>query len=271
MSNRSQFSSYRNSRVAVWGAAWLATLIFVAGHSVDAANREKDATLDVPRPIDSYAIHFEKDHSVCGLIVASLNKEYRIDPNRLDDIPRVSLPSDSYLGADIQVPWRRKLVEQPDGANFKITSLDVAQVTWKGHALSLFRRTLEKTLPETGALAINRIWMSDGALPTFTSERTLAAGDVDRLVKGAEILVNVDDVLDIRKARNLALSGEGRRLAKPLLLNLASVKGRLFLLVIDAVQAEIAAPRATDGMVDLFVLEILSDRNIRPICWLNSI
>jgi hypothetical protein len=56
-----------------------------------------------------------------------------------------------------------------------------------------------------------------------------------------------------------------------LLLNLASVKGRLFLLVIDAVQAEIAAPRATDGMVDLFVLEILSDRNIRPICWLNSI
>jgi hypothetical protein len=270
MFNRSRFSSYRNSRAVLWGAVSLATLIFVAGHSVDAASRKKDTTLDVPRPVDSYAIHFEKDHSLCSLIVASLNKEYRIDPNKLDDIPRVSLPSDSYLGADIQVPWTRKLVEQPDGTNFKITSLDVAQVTWKGHALSLFRRTVEKSLPETGALAINRIWMSDGALPTLASERTLAVGDVDRLVKGTEILVNVDDVLDIRKVRNLALSGEGRSLAKPLLLNIASVKERLFLLVIDAIQAEIAAPRATDGMIDLFVLEILSDHNIRAVCWLNS-
>jgi len=240
----------------------------VAGHSVDAASRENDATLEVSRPADSYAIHFEADHSVCGPIAASLNKEYRIDPNKLDDIPRVSLPSDSYLGADIQVPWARKLVQQPDGANFKITSLDVAQVTWKGNALSLFRRTVEKSLPETGALAINRIWISEGMPPPpLTSDHTLAATDADRLIKGTEILVDVTNQRNIRGRKNLAA---GQDLTEPLLINVASVKGRLLPLVIDAVQAEVAAPRATNPMIDVFVLEILSDHNIRAVCWLNS-
>jgi hypothetical protein len=67
MSNRNQFSPYRNSRAALWGAALLATSIFVAGHNVDAANREKDATLEVPRPADSYAIHFS-GLDVCDLM-----------------------------------------------------------------------------------------------------------------------------------------------------------------------------------------------------------
>jgi hypothetical protein len=48
------------------------------------------------------------------------------------------------------------------------------------------------------------------------------------------------------------------------------VRGRLFLLAIDAVQAEIAAPRSIKGNVDVLVLEIRSDINIRAVCWLND-
>jgi len=231
--------------------------------------------MDVPRPANSYAIHFETDHSICGTIATSLNKEYRIDPNKLDDIPRVNLPSDSYLGADIQVPWRRKFVEQPDGPNFKVTSLDVARIAnpdlaQKFNFVTIFRRTVETSLPEVGALSINRIWISSGIdLPRSISDHTLTAQNVDRLGKGAEILVDITNKRNIREGKNLAVL---QNLTEPLpiLLNVALVKGRLLLFVVDAVQAEIAAPRAADGMVDVFVLEILSEVNIRAVCWLTS-
>lgn len=250
-------------------SATLLLLATVTGHSASASatNKWYDATPDVPRPADFYAIHSETDHSVCGSILISLNKEYRIDPTKLDHVPRVSLPSDSLLSSDIQVPWTRKLVQQPDGENFKLTSLDVAQVRWKGRGVSLFRRTVEKSFPETNALAIDRVWMAEGTLPPLTLERTLTADAADRLIKGKEILADVTDIRNIGNGRNLAKS---TNLTEPMLLNFAFVKGRLFLLAVDAVQAEIAAPRSNDGMVDLYVLEVLSDSNLRAVCWLSS-
>jgi hypothetical protein len=270
MFNQRRSGSYRYQRAILLLAAF-ALLVPPIGH---AANKWYDVTLDVPRPADSYAIHFETDHSVCGPITASLNKEYRIDPNKLDDIPRVSLPTDSHLSADIQIPWTRKFVEQPDGVNFKITSLDVAQITsadlvQRWNFVTVFRRTVEKSFPGVGALSINRIWISGGILPSSISDHTLTAHDVDRRRNGAEILVDITNQRDILEGKNLAVL-QNLTEPLPLLLNVVSVKGRLFLLVVDAVQAEFSAPRAPEGTVDLFVLEILSEVNIRAVCWLTG-
>jgi hypothetical protein len=249
----------------------VASLLAEAGHAV-AANRQSDGSLEIARSANSYAIHSQTDHSVCGPIAGSLNKEYRIDPNKVDDIPRVSITSDAYLSADIQVPWARKLVEQPDGANFKITSLDLAQVMWRGRIVSLFRRTIERPWPETGALAVNQVWISNSALSGLPAESTITSDNARHLVKGRELLVDFDNLHNAGKDRNLALSDRNKAAAYPLLLNVVSVNGRLFLLVLDAVQSEVAAPKSDDGFgtVDVFVLEIFSDTKIRTVCWLTS-
>lgn len=264
-------SSLRAARAAFWAASLAASLLAEAGHAV-AANSQSDGSLEIARPANSYAVHSEIDHSVCGPIAGSLNKEYRIDPNKVDAIPRVSITSDAYLSADVQVPWARKLVEQPDGANFKITSLDVAKVILKGRVVSLFRRTIERPWPETGALAVNRVWISNSALPDLPAERTITSENALHLVKGRELLVDFDSLHNAGKDRNLALGDRNKAPAYPLLLNVVSVNGRLFLLVLDAVQSEVAAPKADDGFgtVDVFVLEIFSGAKIRTVCWLTS-
>jgi len=264
MFSQRQSNSYQYGRAILLLATAFALLAPSTGR---AASKWYDATPDVPRPADFYAIRSESDHSVCGPVLASLNKEYRIDTEKAHDFPRALLEPDSFLSSELDVTWTRKPVQQPDAQSYKITGLDVARVTWKGRTVSLFRRTLEKFSVETGALIVNRLWLSSTAPPSLNSDRTLSADDVDRLAKGTEIAVNVTGMRNIREHKNLAARQD---LTEPLLINVASMKGRLFLLVIDAIQAEIAAPRATDGMVDLFVLEIISDHNIRAVCWLNS-
>jgi hypothetical protein len=264
--------SLRSTRAAFWAASLAAFLLAEAGHAV-AANRPSDASLEMARSANSYAIHFETDHRVCGPIAGSLNKEYRIDPDKVDDIPRESITSDAYLSADVQVPWVRKLVEQPDGANFKITSLDVAKATLKGRVVSLFRRTIERPWQEeVGALSVNRVWIANAALPGLPAEGTITSDNALHLVGGRELLVDFDHLQNAGPNRNLALGERNRAPAYPFLLNVVSVNGRLFLLVLEAVVAEVAAPKAVDGFgtVDVFVLEIVSDAKMRRVCWLTS-
>ena len=89
-------------------------------------------------------------------------------------------------------------------------------------------------------------------------------------IPGVEIFVNVSNEPRIDKRQNLAVSKGWRRSAEPLLLNVVSLKDKLYLLAIDAIQAEIAAPRSNDGTIDLFVLQLVSPSDIRATCHFRS-
>jgi len=200
----------------LWGALATAT-------GADAQSRLfLEASGDIRRPSDVYVIEAEMDPSVCRPVLASLNKEYRVSDDKLDENPRVSLESDSLLESGLQVPWTRKLVQQPDAEFCKITSLDVARVNSGGRTINLFRRGLEKFSIETGALTINRLWISTGASLSFPSE-LLTAKDVTR-IKGVEILVNISDVTRIDGSTNL--TARRARQAAPTLLNVVVVNGK---------------------------------------------
>jgi hypothetical protein len=80
----------------------------------------------------------------------------------------------------------------------------------------------------------------------------------------------VSDVLHIDMRPNLAVSKERRKPPEPVLLNVVLVKDNLYLLVVDAIEAEIAAPRSNSGTVGLFVLKLVSPRDIRAVCLLRS-
>ena len=258
----SRFSSptSRYAAAVLWGALATAT----------AANAQSrlflEASGDVRRPSDVYVIESEMDRSVCQPVLASLNKEYRIGDDKLDENPRVSLESDSLLESGLQVPWTRKPVQQPAAQIYKTSSLDVARINSGGRTINLFRRGLEKFLIETGALTINRLWMSTGALPSFPSE-LLTAKDLAR-IKGAETLVDIADVARIDGRTNLA--ARRARQAAPTLLNVVVVNGNLYLLAVDAIQSEIAAPKGLSGTIDLYVLRIFSGRDIRAVCRFRS-
>jgi hypothetical protein len=237
--------------------------------SANAQSKYLNNSGDVRRVAGFYVIDAEADPSVCRPILLSLNKEYRISGDKLDENPRVSMPSDSLLGSDLQVPWARKLVQQPDANSYKTTSIDVAQIKSRGRTLSLFRRGLEKFSIEQGALSINRLWVSTSPAPVFPSGRALTADDVAR-IPGVEIFVNVSNEPRIDKRQNPAVSKGWRRSAEPMLLNVVSLEDKLYLLAIDAIQAEIAAPRSNNGTIDLFVLQLVSPSDIRATCHFRS-
>jgi hypothetical protein len=57
-----------------------------------------------------------------------------------------------------------------------------------------------------------------------------------------------------------------KRRASALPLTLLNV----IVLAVDGIQAEIAAPRSVDGTIDLYVLKLLSENNIRAVCHFRS-
>ena len=124
-------------------------------------------------------------------------------------------------------------------------------------------------MTEIGA-PINRLWISTAPLPSFPSDRALTAEDMAR-IKGAEILVDVGELSNIEASPNLAVRGKRRALALPLtLLNVISIENNLYVLAVDGIQAEIAAPRSVDGTIGLYVLKLLSENNIRAVCHFRS-
>jgi hypothetical protein len=83
-----------------------------------------------------------------------------------------------------------------------------------------------------------------------------------------EISIDVTDVVNMGKRPHLVTSKERSPLST--LLNVVSVKGDLYLLAVDAVQAEIVAPRSVLGAIDHYVVRLTSTKNIRAVCHLHS-
>jgi hypothetical protein len=259
-----QFRALPRVRALFYGMVLIQVLGTTVG-ATDGATKYLDASGDVRRVADFYAAISEADPSICEPILASLNKEYRVSGKKLSEDSRVSWTSDSLLQSDLQVPWKRELVDQPDAQSYKTTTLDVAQAHLGNRKITLLRRGIEKFSVEKGALSIDRLWTSTGPAPAFSSERVTAKA-LARMVSGAEIQVDVAE-----PARPKASVTSGNRAVFPgTLLNVVSVKDSLYVLAVDAAQAEIFAPRSVSGAIDLFVLQLLPTNKLRTVCKLRS-
>jgi len=239
--------------------------------------------LDVPsggygRIADFYEAVSEIDPNACQQILISLNREYVIGDDAVDAYPRVSLATDSFLWSDLQIPWMRKLVQNVDTHDPREVdmggpqALNLTQVKIAGQTLTIFRQDVEKYSEEWGAtLSISRLWISNHSLPSFPSGRYLTQSDL-RLISGSEILLGLPDHLPRgSKQANLAVNPKSSRSAKPLLLNALIVNGDLYLLAIDAGEAEVHAPRGGDGTVEVYVLKFHSATDVRPASLFRSL
>ncbi|GLH77085.1 hypothetical protein SSBR45G_19930 [Bradyrhizobium sp. SSBR45G] len=221
------------------------------------------------RPPDFYSVVSAHDTPACESILASLNKEYRIKDETLDTNPRASVEADLLLSSDIQIPWERKLVQQPDGGGDDLTSLDFAQVHLGSRTLSMIRRGFTKFVPEVGArLEISRLWLSSALRLSLPSDRPLAVDEVplagaSEAQLDAKVLKSMDDGPDILLKFGEAPAGSN-------LFNVVSVRGDLYLLVVDAIQAGTAVQRTLEGVVDLFVLRLASEDQVRTVCHFRS-
>ena len=53
-------------------------------------------------------------------------------------------------------------------------------------------------------------------------------------------------------------------------MNVITVSDRLYLLAVDGIEAEVSAPKSNDGTIDLYVLRLLSESDIRAVCRFRS-
>jgi len=153
-------------------------------------------------------------------------------------------------------------VDQPDAQSYKMTSLDIAEIKSGGRSVTLFRRGLENFSIEKGALGVDRLWLSETVAPSVGSAR-LTTADVAHAVKGKEIQIDAPS----GERPKVSVVPPDQAAWPGTLLNVVSVKNGLYVLAVDAAQAEIYAPRSASGSVDLYVLRI---PRFRTVCHLRS-
>ena len=232
----------------------------------------------VGRIANSYETIAQIDPKACHAILASLNKQWVTDDRKLDGYPRASLTVDAFLWSYLQVPWLRRLVQRSsDEPDFRKSgaveprALNLAQVKIAGRAVTIFRRDVVADSESWDAtLAFSRLWISNQSPPTFPSDRELTQDGL-RLVSGSEILLKLPDRLSkSRKQSNSVVATAASGTMEPMLLNALMVGGRLYLLALDAGEAEVHAPRGGAGTVDVYALIFHSETDVRPTCLFRS-
>jgi hypothetical protein len=218
------------------------------------------------------------DPNACQAILASLNKQWLIDDHKLNVYPRASLTVDAFLWSDLQVHWVRRLVQRSsDEPDFRKSGavgprgLNLAQVKIAGRTATIFRRDVVADSERWNAtLEFSRLWISNQASPKFPSDRELTQDDL-LLVSGSEILLKLPDRLSkSSKQSNSVVATAASGTTEPLLLNALMIGGKLYLLALDAGEAEVHAPRGGAGTVDVYAFRFHSETDVRPTCLFRS-
>jgi hypothetical protein len=239
--------------------------------------------LDAPsrgggRIANFYEAISQVDPKACQAILASLNKQWLIDDHKLDEYPKASVTVDAFLWSDLQVPWVRRLVQrssdEPDlrhSGSVGPRALNLAQVKVSGRTVTIFRRDVEADDERWDAtLSFSRLWISNQSPPKFPSDRELTQGDL-QFVSGSELLVKLPDRFSKSSNQSNSVVAAGAPgTTEPMLLNALMIGGKLYLLALDAVEAEVHAPRGGAGTVDVYALRFYSETDVRPTCLFRS-
>src|ERR1700735_5174285 len=120
--------------------------------SAQAGERLESIYLVGKRPAGLYTAVSQFNPTACQAALDSLNKEFSISDDRLDANPRAAVEADLLLHSDLQLPWTRTLVRQPDAEFYKLGSVDFASGTLAGRPIGFYRRTFEIDGDAIGAL-----------------------------------------------------------------------------------------------------------------------
>jgi hypothetical protein len=263
--------------------SWIVGSIVSVAVSACAPAGHASKILDTPpggagRIANFYETIAQIDPKACQAILASLNKQWVTDDRKLDGYPRASLTVDAFLWSYLQVPWVRRLVQRSsDEPDFRKSgavgprALNLAQVKIAGRAVTIFRRDVVADSESWDAtIAFSRLWISNQSPPKFPSDRELTQDDL-QLVSGSEILLKLPDRLsESRKQSNSVVATAASGTTEPMLLNALMVGGKLYLLALDAGEAEVHAPRGGAGAVDVYALIFHSETDVRPTCLFRS-
>jgi hypothetical protein len=246
------------------------TIILTVGTISFVHAGERLEALDVTgkRPAGLYRSVSQLNPTVCQAVLDSLNKEFSISDDRLEAYPRVAAASDLLLMSDLQLPWSRRLVRQPNAESYKIGSIDFSSVELDRQRVILYRRSFEISGPAIGDLPVNSLTISRARLPATSADQPIDPRVLKR-VGGQQIFINDQEFETSNRPTKTAASrnrqSEQSR-AGPYLLNVVAFGDALYVLAIDAVEAGIAAPRAADGSVNLYVLQLHSATNLQLVC-----
>jgi hypothetical protein len=265
--------------------SWIVGLTFSVSMAMSACAPAGHASkiLDAPpggagRIANFYETIAQIDPKACQAILASLNKQWLTDDRNLDGYPKASLTVDAFLGSDLQVPWVRRLVQKSsDEPDFRKSgevgprALNLAQVKIAGRTATIFRRDVVADSESWDAtLNFSRLWISHQSPPQFPFDRELTQDDL-QLVSGSEILLKLPNRLSkSSKQSNSVVATTVSRATEPMLLNALMVGGKLYLLALDAGEAEVHAPRGGAGTVDVYALIFHSETDVRPTCLFRS-
>jgi hypothetical protein len=251
--------------MAMWRYLLTAGLLISMLSFARAGERLGEIFVAGKRPAGLYTSVSQLNPAVCQPVMDSLNKEFAISDDRLDDYPRAAVEPDLLLTSDLELPWQRKLVRQPAAEIYKLGRVDFAPAYLEGRSVIFYRRTFEIHGKTIGDLAVNSLKISSERLTATSTDQPMEERNL-RMIHGPEILVNIDSLKHGSETANVGTPRDPRSLeSQQILLNVINVGGAPFILAIDAVDAEIGGPHS-GSQIDLFVLQIHSAANIRMAC-----
>jgi hypothetical protein len=258
-SRSSTIAMRANSAASFSTLLWLCSL--VAMLALSTALARSDVGLDSiyaagKRPAALYSSLLQLDPRRCQPIIESLNEPFS-SPQAAD--------SDLMLASKLQLPWSTRFVGLPDAPESKIQRLDFAPAKVGGRTVTLYRYYVEIPGPGDGRYPINKLIVSTQRPPVGPTSARLDP-QVLKTIRGVEISLDEQKLEVANRSVNVAASGNQQSIDSSFLLNVVVVGGRTLILAISAIEADISAPRAADGSVNLYVVELLSVTNIRLVC-----
>jgi hypothetical protein len=251
--------------MAMWRHLLTAGLLVSMLSFARAGERLQEIFVAGKRPAGLYTSVSQFQPTACQPILDSLNKEFAIADDRLDDYPRAAVVPDLLLTSDLELPWQRKLVRQPAAEIYKLGRIDFAPAYLEGRSVIFYRRTFEIHGKTIGDLPVNSLKISSERLKATSADQPMEERNL-RMIRGAEVSVNIERLKHGGETANVGTSRDLRSLGtQEVLLNAVNVGGAPFILAIDAVDAEVGGPHS-GSQIDLFVLQIHSAANIRLAC-----
>jgi hypothetical protein len=252
-------------RMAMWRYLLTAGLLVSMLSFARAGERLQEIFVAGKRPAGLYTSTSQFQPTACQPILDSLNKEFAIADDRLDDYPRAAVVPDLLLTSDLELPWQRKLVRQPAAEVYKLGRVDFAPAYLEGRSVIFYRRTFEIHGKTIGDLPVNSLKISSERLKATSTDQPVEERDL-RMIQGAEILMNIERPKHDSETANVGTPRDLRSLeSQQVLLNMVNVGGAPLILAIDAVDAEVGGPHS-GSQIDLYVLRLHSAADIRVAC-----
>jgi len=201
------------------------------------------------RPANFFTAIWEKDKQICGLVLASLNKEHRLSHDLYNVVQNPNFVTDLLLTSDLQVQWQRMPLQS--GSQLDYASVDLAN---SGRAIPVFRWDF------SDALGFRNELMLPTAVPDEIVSGKPIPNDIISRLGGP----NAQNVLKITVPMSSFWTAETFPSNGLFDFNLLEVAKKVFLLGAGSQDAQRTVMQG--GAFNAFVMEFRSMHEVSVIC-----